>query len=113
MAVGEEADAFVQQLVEQAPLTVGDDAVADPRQQHRGTVGGKALHREDHHRDQADDDDAVIVVADIGLVRHGAEEIGGQRRTGGGNPHQHESDGIARPVAECLIDEQAAHQHKS
>ena len=33
VSIGEIADVLVQQLVEHAPLIVGDDAVADPRQQ--------------------------------------------------------------------------------
>ena len=43
MTVGEEADVFVQQLVEHAPLIVGDDAVADPRQRHGAAVGRQIL----------------------------------------------------------------------
>ena len=50
----------LQQLVEHAPLVVGDDAVADARQHHGGAVGGKSFDDEDHHREHADDDDAVI-----------------------------------------------------
>ena len=47
MPVGEEADVFVEQLVEQTALIVGDDAVADPRQRDGGAVGGKSLGGED------------------------------------------------------------------
>src|SRR5208282_6536701 len=98
------------QLVEQAPLVVGDDAVADLRQHHGGTVGGKSFHREDHHRDQADDDDAVKVVVDVGFVRHRAEQVGGERGRGGGNAHQHKGDSVAPPVTERLVDQEAADQ---
>ena len=43
MAVGEEADIFPQQLVEHAPLVVGDDAVADPGQHHGRAIGRQRL----------------------------------------------------------------------
>ena len=80
MAVGKKADVLLQQLVEHAPLIVGDDAVADPRQHDGGTVGRKRLDHEDHHRDQAERHDLVVVAVDIGRVDHGAEQIRGQRR---------------------------------
>ena len=108
MAVGEKADVLVQQFVEQAPLIIGDDAVADRQQQHGGTVGGKALGCEDHHGDQADNDDAMKIVTDVGFVGHGAEQIGGQRRGGGGNAHQHKGNDVLRPVLERLVEQQAA-----
>ena len=113
MAVGEKGDVLVQQLVEQPSLIIGDDAVADRQQQDRGTVGGKALGREDHHGDQADDDDAMKIVTDIGLVGHGAEQIGGQRRGGGGNAHQHKGNDVLRPVLERFVEQQTADQRDS
>jgi hypothetical protein len=38
MAVGEEADILLQQLIEHAPLIIGDDAIADRREHHGGAV---------------------------------------------------------------------------
>jgi len=38
MTVGEEADILLQQLVEHAPLIIGDDAIADRREHHGGAV---------------------------------------------------------------------------
>ena len=65
--VGEEADALVEQLGEHAPLVVGDDAVADLRQQHAVAVGGDALDREQRDRDAAEHDDAGKIVVDVSL----------------------------------------------
>ena len=58
VAVGEKADAFVEQLGEDAPLVVGDDAVADLRQHYAVAVGRDALGGEQRDGDAAEDEDA-------------------------------------------------------
>ena len=55
---GEKADAFAEQLGEDAPLVVGDDAVADLRQQYAVAVGREALGGEQGDGDAAEDEDA-------------------------------------------------------
>ena len=98
MAVGKKADVLAQQLVEHAALVVGDDAVADRGEHHGRAVGRETFDGEDGDRDDADDDDGVEITVDIGLVGHRAEKVGAERRAGGGDPHQHEGDRVARPM---------------
>ena len=58
----------MQQLVEHAPLIVGDDAIADAREHHGAEIGGESPGPEDDDREEADDDDAVEIAIDPGLV---------------------------------------------
>ena len=111
MAIGEKADVLLQELVEHAPLIIGDDPVADPRQRDGRAVGRKSLCREHRHRDQGDDHDHMEILVHIGFVDHRAEQIGGERRDAGGDGHQHEAEGVEPPVPQRLIDQQAAHQN--
>src|SRR5678815_2813179 len=50
MAGGEEADVLGQELVERAPLVVGDDAVSDPHHDDLLTVSRGAFQREQPER---------------------------------------------------------------
>ena len=81
MPLGEEGDAFAHQLGEQPALVVGEDGVADLRQDHGVAVGRRTLEDEDHDGDQRQHRDAAHVLVDIGLVDDLAEQIGG---AGGG-----------------------------
>ncbi len=111
MAIGEKADVLLQELVEHAPLIIGDDPVADPRQRDGRAVGRKSFCREHRHRDQGYDHDHMEIFVHIGFVDHRAEQIGGERRGGGGDGHQHEAEGVEPPVPQRLVDQQAAHQN--
>ncbi len=112
MAVGEEAEAFVEQLGKNGALIVGDDAVADARQHHAESVSGDALAGEQRDRHAAQEDDAGEIAADVGFVDDGADEIGARRRASGGNPHQRESDEVSAPMPHSLLGEQAADQNE-
>ena len=77
------ADLHPQHLVEDAPLDVGDDAVADPRQDDLLAVGRKALDRVDDHDRRRDLPDRLQIAADEDLVDDPADDPrrqrGGQR----------------------------------
>ena len=88
MPVGEEAEAFVEQLGEHAALIVGDDAVADLRKHDAVAVGGEPLGGEQRGGDAAENKDAGEVLIDIGLVDDVADQIGAERRAAGGDRHQ-------------------------
>ena len=77
MAIGEITDIFPQQLIEHTLLIIGDDTVADCGQHHPRAVGCQTSGRKNHHRQNADDDDALEIVMNVGLVGHRAEKIGG------------------------------------
>jgi hypothetical protein len=51
MPLREEADAFAHQLGEQPALVVGEDRVADLRQDYGVTVGRRPLEHEDQDGD--------------------------------------------------------------
>ena len=112
MPLREEADAFAHQLGEQPALVVGEDGVADLRQDHRVAVGRHALEDEDQDGDPRQHRDAADVLVDIGLVDDLAEDIGragGRRRR---DPHQHEGEQIAPPIGDALFRDQAANQDR-
>ena len=112
MPLGEEGDAFAHQLGEQPALVVGEDGVADLRQDHVMAVGRRALEDEDHDGDAGQDRDAADVLVDIGLVDDLAEQIG---RAGGGrrrDRHQRERHQIAPPIGGSLFRDQAANQDR-
>src|SRR5690606_10237865 len=47
---------------------------------------------------------------DVGLVDHVADQIGGQGGAAGRQGHEHERDGIAAPMRQPLLQEQAPDQ---
>ena len=99
-------------LANSRPLVVGEDRVADLRQDHGVPVGRRTLDGEDDDGDQRQDRDAAHILVDIGLVDDLAEQIGG---TGGGRrrkPHQREREQIAPPVGEPLFGDQTADQDR-
>ena len=68
MPVGEELQAFVEQLGEHRALIIGDDAVADMRQQHAVAVGGEAFDGKQRRGNGAEHHDAGQVLVDVSLV---------------------------------------------
>ena len=112
MAVGEEPDILMQQLVEHTPLIVGDDAVADSRQHHSRSVSGETFRREYANGGNADDNDGVKIMVHVSFVGHRAEQIGGDRSGRCGNSHQAKRQRVKRPVLQRLIDEEAPDQSK-
>ena len=112
MPLREERDAFGHQLGEQPALVVGEDRVADLRQDHRVPVGRQPLDDEDQDGDPGQDHDAADAFIDIGLVDDLAEQIG---RSGGGrrrDRHQRERQQIAPPVQDALFHHEAANQDR-
>ncbi len=68
MPLREEGDAFAHQLGEQPTLVVGEDGIADLRQDHLMAVGRRALEDEDQDGYARQNRDAADVLVDIGLV---------------------------------------------
>src|SRR5262249_33106858 len=110
MSRGNEADVFVQQLVEHLALIVRDDAVADAREDQHIAVAANPFHGEQHHREDAEPDDAGEIPLDVGLIDQLSDQIGGQGRAAGGDAHQDERQDILAPVLDALLGEQPPHQ---
>ena len=72
--VGEEIDAEIEQLGEDALLVARDDVVADTRQQDRLHVGGDAANEEGGEDRAADQPDQVCTAAIEDLVDHVAHD---------------------------------------
>ena len=111
--VGEKADALVEQLGEHAPLIVGDDAVADLRQQHAVAVGREAFGGEQGDGDAAEDEDAGEALVDVGLVDDVADQVGAERRAAGRDRHQREAERVFAPMHKALLGQQSPDQGDS
>src|SRR6185312_6333379 len=83
------------------------------REHHAVAVGGEPLGGKQRDCDEAERDDAGEAAVDISLVDDAADQIGGQRGAGGGERHQRKSDGVARPMRQTLLGEQAPDQDES
>jgi hypothetical protein len=66
MPIGEIAEIFVQQLLENPSLVFGSDGVADPREDDGLAVDGEAPcgHQHEEHRANADDRCEVAISVD-------------------------------------------------
>ena len=76
MPVGEETQALVEQLGKHRALVVGDDPVADMREQHSLAVSREAFGGKQRGRDGAENNHAGEIVIDVSLVDDVADEIG-------------------------------------
>ena len=98
------ADLHPQHLVEDALLDVGDDAVADPRQDDLLAIGRKALDRVNGHDRRRDFPHGLEVAADEDLVDDLADDPRRQRGGEGDQAHHREGEDIALPVLGALIE---------
>ena len=110
MAIGEESQPFIEQLVEHPPLILRDDAGADAREHDRLAVARGALEGEQHDDDQGKRHDAGKITVHIGLVDHVAQDIGAERRAYRRHRHEDEGDRIKPPVNDRVLGQQTAHQ---
>ena len=112
MAVGEKAEALVEQLGEHGALIVSDDPVADARKHHALAVSGEPFGGKQYGDECAERDDAGEITVDVGLIDDIADQIGAHRRAGGGNRHQGEGDRVFAPMHEALFGQQSPDQGK-
>ena len=97
------ADLHSEHLVEDAPLHVRDDVVADPRHDDLLAVGRKALDRVNRHDRRRDFPDRAQVATDEDLVDDPADDPCRQRRRERDQAHHREGEEIALPMLEALI----------
>ena len=92
------ADLHPQHLVEDLPLDVGDDGVADPRHDNLLAVGGHALDRIDDHDRGRDLRQRRQVAADKDLIDDPPDDPGRERSRGRDHAHHREGEEIPFPV---------------
>ena len=102
------SDLHPQHLVEDAPLDVGDDAVADPRQDDLLPVGREALDRVNDHDRPGDFPHRRETAADEHLIDDLADDPGRQRGGERNQAHHRKGEGVALPVLEALIGQEPA-----
>ena len=100
------ADLHPQHLVEDAPLDVGDDAVADLRQDDLLPVGREALDRVDGDDRRGDLPDRLEITADEDLVDDLADDPGRKRGRQRDEAHHRKGESVALPVLEALVGQQ-------
>ena len=100
-------DLHPQHLVEDAPLDVGDNAVADPRKRDLLPIGRKALNRVDDHDRRGDFPHRREAAPDEDLVDDLADDPGRQRGRERDQAHHREGEKITLPVL-CALDRSGA-----
>ena len=94
-----EVHAERQQMVVQALLGAGDDAVADPAEGHGRAEDADAAGERDRQDQHRQVDQPVGAVIDEDLIDHVLHDPGGRRGGAGDEEHEEDGDGVAEPVA--------------
>src|SRR4249920_1666036 len=110
MAVGVEAEAFVQQLAKNRALVVSDDAIADPQKHHTVAVSGESLDGEQSDGDETERDDPLKVAIHIGLIDDVTDQPCAESRAARGDGHKDERNNIPAPMPETLLGEQSPNE---
>ena len=102
MAIGEEGNSLREQIVVEALLITRDDAVADASERDGLAISRKALDGGECDQRAAEHPDRPFSAFDENFIDDVLHQIGGKRRRGGDQKHEHEGERIAPRVAAAV-----------
>ena len=112
MPIGEEAEAFIEQLGKNRALIIGNDAVADARKHDAVAVSRDAFCGEQRCSNETERNDARQITIHVGLVDDVADQVGAEGGATGSHSHHDERNNIFAPMRQALFGEQSPDQGK-